>query len=82
VACFILEKLEDLANMQGLKQRRAVIGNDANQPVFRHFNTGNHSVSDMEMRAFCPISGINDSAKVTKYPRFQTWHCPPPSYGI
>jgi hypothetical protein len=36
------------------EHRRAVIGNDANQPLARHFNngiTGNHSVSDMEVRA-------------------------------
>ena len=42
---------------------RAVIGNDANQPVARHFNDGNHSVSDMLIRALCPISGSNDSRK-------------------
>jgi hypothetical protein len=45
------------------EHRRAVIGNDANKPVARHFNTGNHSVSDMEIRALCPISGRNDSCK-------------------
>jgi hypothetical protein len=36
------------------EHRRAVIGNDANQPVARHFNNGNHSVSDMIIRALCP----------------------------
>ena len=45
------------------EHRRAVIGNDANQPFARHFNNGNHSVSDMEIRALCPISGSNDSRK-------------------
>jgi UDP-N-acetyl-D-mannosaminuronate dehydrogenase len=29
------------------EHRCAVIGNDANQPVVRHFNTPNHSASDM-----------------------------------
>jgi hypothetical protein len=45
------------------EHRRAVIGNDANQHVARHFNNGNHSVSDMVIRAVCPISGSNDSRK-------------------
>jgi UDP-N-acetyl-D-mannosaminuronate dehydrogenase len=45
------------------EHRRAVIGNDANQPVVRHFSTGNHSVSDIEIRALYPISGSNDSRK-------------------
>jgi hypothetical protein len=41
-----------------------LIGNDANQPVARHFNGGgNYSVSDMETRALCPISGSIDSCK-------------------
>ena len=31
------------------EHRRAVNGNDADQPVARHFNTSNHSVSDMEI---------------------------------
>jgi hypothetical protein len=44
---------------------RAVIGNDANQPVARHFNNGNHvhSVSDMVIRALWTISGSNDGRK-------------------
>ena len=41
------------------EHRRAVIGNDANQPVARNFNNGNHSVSDMVIRALYPISGSN-----------------------
>ena len=45
------------------EHRHAVIGNDANQPVARHFNTGNHSVSDMEIGGLCPISGSNDGRK-------------------
>ena len=36
---------------------------DANQPVARHFNNGSHCVSDMKIRALCPISGSNDSRK-------------------
>jgi hypothetical protein len=43
--------------------QRAVIGNGVNQPVARHFYGGNHSVSDMKIRALCPISGRNDSHK-------------------
>ena len=31
------------------EHRRAVNGNDADQPVARHYNTSNHSVSDMEI---------------------------------
>ena len=42
---------------------RTIIGNDANQLVARHFNNGNHSVSDMVIRALCPSSGSNDSRK-------------------
>ena len=45
------------------EHRRATIGNDANQPVARHSGSGNHSVSDMKIRAHCPISGSNDSRK-------------------
>ncbi len=43
--------------------RRAVSANDANQPVARHFNSGSHCISDMKIRALCPISGSNDSRK-------------------
>jgi hypothetical protein len=45
------------------EHRCAVIGNDANLPVARHFNNGNHSVSEMVIRALCPTSGSNDSRK-------------------
>ncbi len=45
------------------EHRRAVKGSDAGQPVARHFNLGNHSVSEMKMRALCPISGSNNSRK-------------------
>ena len=45
------------------EHRRAVSANDANQPVARHFNSGSHSISDMKIRALCPISGNNDSRK-------------------
>ena len=31
--------------------------------VVRHFTNGNHSVSNMKIRAICPISGSNDSHK-------------------
>ena len=45
------------------EHRRAVTSNAANQPVARHFNNGRHCVSDMKIRALCPISGSNDSRK-------------------
>ena len=45
------------------EHRRAVTSNDANQPVARHFNNDSHCVSDMKIRALCPISGSNDSRK-------------------
>jgi hypothetical protein len=48
------------------EHRRAVIGNDANQPVARHFTTGNYSASDMEIRAICPILVATIAAKDTK----------------
>ncbi len=31
--------------------------------VARHFNSGSHCISDMKIRALCPISGSNDSRK-------------------
>ena len=42
---------------------RAVCANDASQPVARHFNSAGHTVSDIKIRALCPISGSNDSYK-------------------
>ena len=45
------------------EHRRSVTSNDANQLVARHFNNGSHCVSDMKIRALCPISGSNDSRK-------------------
>ena len=36
----------------------AVTAIDANQPV-----VGSHNISDMKIRALCPISGSNDSRK-------------------
>ncbi len=45
------------------EHRRAVSANDANQPVARHFNSGSHCISDMKIRALCPISGSNNSRK-------------------
>ena len=45
------------------EHRRAVSANDANQPVARHFNSGSHWISDMKIRALCPISVRNDSRK-------------------
>ena len=45
------------------EHRRSVTSSDANQPVARHFNNGSHCVSDMKIRALCPISGSNDSRK-------------------
>ena len=44
-------------------EHRAVRANDARQPFARYFNSGNHVVSDMKIRALCPISGSNDSRK-------------------
>ena len=37
------------------KHRRAAIGNDANQPVAKHFNTGIDSVSDTEIVPSVPF---------------------------
>ena len=62
MACFTLEKLEDLSG-QGLANRRAVTTNDASQPVATHLNNGSHCVSDKKIRALCPISGSNYSHK-------------------
>ena len=45
------------------EHRRAVTSNDASQPFARHFNRGSHCVSEMKIRALCPISGSNDSRK-------------------
>ena len=42
---------------------RAVQANDVHQPVARHFNAGNDCISDMKIRALCPVSGSNDSRK-------------------
>ena len=56
VAC---DRATVLAKLEDVKQRC----NDANQPVARHFNNGSHCVSDMKIRALCPISGSNDSRK-------------------
>ena len=41
--------------------RCAVIGNDANQPVAKHLNSSNHSVSNIKIQAVCPISESKDS---------------------
>ena len=45
------------------EHRRSVINHDNTKPVARHFTSGNHCVSDMKIRALCPISGSNDSRK-------------------
>ena len=45
------------------EHRRAAISNDANQPSTRHFNNGSNCISDMKIRALCPISGSNNSRK-------------------
>ena len=45
------------------EHRRAVTKNNANQPVARHFNSANHSLSDMQIRALVPVSSSNDSHK-------------------
>ena len=43
------------------EHRRAVTSSNANKPVARHFNS--HCVSDIKIRALCPISGSNYSRK-------------------
>ncbi len=60
------------------EHRRAVSANDAKQPVARHFNSGSHCISDMKIRALCPISGSNDSRKTGNASHFQTWNRTPP----
>ncbi len=45
------------------EHRHAVSANDANQPVARHLNSGSHCISDMKIRALCPISGSSNSRK-------------------
>ena len=42
---------------------RSVRNNDVDKPVARHFNTANHSISNMKIYAISPISGGNDSRK-------------------
>ena len=37
--------------------------NDVDKPVARHFNTANHSISDIKVCAISSISGGNDSRK-------------------
>ena len=43
------------------KHRRSVKNRDNTKPVTKHFTFGNYCVTDMKTRAFCPISGTNDS---------------------
>ncbi len=45
------------------EHHRAVSANDANQSVARHFDSGSHCISYMNIRALCRISGSNDSHK-------------------
>ena len=45
------------------EHRRAVTANDVNQPVARHFNPGSHNISDMKIRALCPILDDRPSLK-------------------
>ena len=45
------------------EHRSAITSNDANQPFRRYFNNDSHCVSDMKIRALCPISGSNNSCK-------------------
>ena len=40
---------------------RFVRNNDVDKPVARHFNSANHSISDMKVSAISSISGGNDS---------------------
>jgi hypothetical protein len=79
VACFISEILEDFWG-QGLTYKLEL--SLVTMPTNLYFNSGNHSVSDMKIRALCPIFDSNDSRKKTwNAPHFQTWHCPY-LYGI
>ena len=59
---------------------RAVTKNDANQPVARHFDSANHSLWNMHIRALVPVSGSNDSRKSGNTSHLQTWNTPPPWY--
>ena len=42
------------------EHRRTVSANDANQSVARHFNSDNHRISDVKIRALCHISDCNE----------------------
>jgi hypothetical protein len=59
------------------EHRRAVIGNDANQSVFRYFSSGNHSISDMKILTLCPIS-VSTIAAMRPISKLGTVH----PYGI
>jgi hypothetical protein len=56
-------KIERSLKIRFGEHRHAVIGNNANQPIATYFDTGIHSVSDIEIRTICPISGSNDRHK-------------------
>lgn len=45
------------------EHRRSVNNHDNTKYVARHFISGSHHISDMRIRALCPISGTNDSRK-------------------
>ena len=45
------------------EHRRSVINRDNTKPVARHFTSGNYCVSEVRIRALCPISGSNGSRK-------------------
>jgi hypothetical protein len=61
------------------EHRRAVIGNDANQPVARHFISDSVTVTVFQINKFEPsvlFLGAMIAAKTRNAPYFQTWHCP------
>jgi hypothetical protein len=72
-----LESFEDMQALVGI-DRCAVIGNDANQPVARHLNSSNHSVSNIKIRAVCPFLKARIAAKCASFPNLTLstlmWH--------
>ena len=64
-------KIERSLKIRFGEHRRACSqwGNDANQPVARYFDAGIQSVSDIEIRAICPISESNDRHKRLDFPK-------------
>ena len=59
---FTAHALVDIS-LSSVNAFRFVKNNDVDKPVARHFNTANHSISDIKVYAISPISGGNDSRK-------------------